>query len=173
MTLLFFPQACGVSQQVRKLLRGSLQTWLCFGLDDCHLPPVSAPLSSHGRDSLPGPWHRSQKPCPHGTRWLRRKQDSVLTSLCALQSVGTWKGLCFYLVPPQSHSMPLLYLTPCSPASTACSVEEGEREGAEPLWLPCRSQAARGSQTRLSGTDGPSHSVSGQTILEARRGISK
>lgn len=123
MTFLLFPQACGVGHQVCKLFRGSLQAWLCFSLDDCHLPPVSSPLSSHCPDSqVHGTGVRNPALVTSDVLW--RKLPS-----CVLKTVDTWKGLRFSWFSPWSHSA-LAIPYPHPPASTACFCGEEGGDGA-------------------------------------------
>lgn len=157
MTLRLSPQACRVSHQVRKLFRGNLQAWLCFGLDDCHLPPVSALVSSHHLASpVHGPGLRHT--CP----WWQvvcSWESEILWCLlsCILESVGAWmpERTLLWLAPTPVLLSALvttyLILSELVPASTACFCR-AER-GGRTYVLPLGSQVSRGSQTVIRSTE--------------------
>lgn len=133
-----------------------MQAWLCFSLDDCHLPPVSAPVSSRHLDSLVhGPGLRHPAPCG---KWCASEKMRFCGTFPPV-SLSRWvpgKDFAFGWFLLQSHSRPLLHLTPVFlselvPASTArfCG---GKRRGRTYV-VPLGSQVSRGRQTVLHGTE--------------------
>ena len=157
MTLSLSPQACRVSHQVRKLFRGNLQAWLCFGLDDCHLPPVSARVSSHHLVS-PVMAQGSDTPAPGG-KWCAPEKVRFC-DVFSPASLSLWvpeclKELCFWLAPTlvllSALVTPYFILSELVPASTArfCRGERGGRT----YVLPLGSQVSRGNQTVLRSTE--------------------
>lgn len=113
----------------------------------------------------PGPWHRSQKPCPRG-KWGAPEKRRFCCNFPHVSS-SLWvpgKDFAFSWFPPHSHSVALAI--PIRLPAQLVSVEE--REKVEFVWLPCGSQVSRGSQTRLPSTDAPSHRIRGQTFLKAK-----